>query len=119
MNVMSNDHRASVEAEFHFADPPGRSEELRMLREQVRRFVEKEVVPNGEQWERDGKIPREIYRRMGALGFLGMRHAAEYGGTDMGPLASMVWAEELGRSTFGGFTSSVLVHTDMSAVHIT
>ena len=31
----------------------------------------------------------------------------------------MVFAEELGRSTFGGFTSSVLVHTDMSAVHIT
>src|SRR5258708_36011632 len=56
---------------------------------------------------------------MGAPGFLGMRHAAEYGGSDIGPLASMVWAEELGRSTFGGFTSSVLVHTDMSAVHIT
>ena len=90
-----------------------------MLREQVRRFVEKEVVPHGEQWERDGKIPREIFRRMGALGFLGMRHPVEYGGTEMGPLASMVFAEELGRSTFGGFTSSTLVHSDMSAVHIT
>ncbi len=43
-----------------------------MLRAQVRRFVEKEVVPYGEQWERDGKIPREIFRRMGTLGFLGM-----------------------------------------------
>ena len=90
-----------------------------MLREQVRRFVEKEVVPHGEEWERDGKIPREIFRRMGALGFLGMRHQVEYGGTEMGPLASMVFAEELGRSTFGGFTSSTLVHSDMSAVHIT
>src|SRR5258708_40155681 len=90
-----------------------------MLREQVRRFVEKEVVPYGEQWERDGKIPREIFRRMGALGFLGMRHEVEYGGTAMGPLASMVFAEELGRSTFGGVTSSTLVHTDMSAGHIT
>jgi len=69
--------------------------------------------------ERDGKIPREIFRRMGALGFLGMRHQVEYGGTEMGPLASMVFAEELGRSTFGGFTSSTLVHSDMSAVHIT
>jgi len=119
MNVRPADPRSHADSEFHFSEQPQLSEELRMLREQARRFVEKEVVPHGEQWERDGKIPREIYRRMGALGFLGMRHAAEYGGTDMGPLASMVWAEELGRSTFGGFTSSVLVHTDMSAVHIT
>jgi alkylation response protein AidB-like acyl-CoA dehydrogenase len=119
MNMMSADPRTSNEAEFRFADPPNLSEELRMLREQVRRFVEREVVPHGEQWERDGKIPREIFRRMGALGFLGMRHEAEYGGTNMGPLASMVFAEELGRSSFGGFTSSTLVHSDMSAVHIT
>ena len=113
------DPRGSIRREFHFSEQPQLSEELRMLREQVRRFVEKEVVPHGEQWERDGKIPREIFRRMGALGFLGMRHPVEYGGTDMGPLASMVFAEELGRSTFGGFTSSTLVHIDMSAVHIT
>jgi alkylation response protein AidB-like acyl-CoA dehydrogenase len=113
MNVMSADISNSNEAEFHFAEPPNLPEELRMLREQVRRFVEKEVVPHGEAWERDGKIPREIFRRMGALGFLGMRHEAEYGGTDMGPLSSMVFAEELGRSSFGGFTSSTLVHSDM------
>src|SRR3954470_1008292 len=119
MNVMPADPRSQIESEFHFPELPGLSEELRMLREQVRRFVEKEVVPHGEAWEREGRIPREIYRRMGALGFLGMRHEAEYGGTEMGPLASMVWAEELGRSTFGGFTSSVLVHTDMSAGHTT
>lgn len=106
------------ETEFHFSDPPTLPEELKMLRQQVRRFVESEVVPHGEEWEREGKIPREIFRRMGALGFLGMRHAAEYGGTQMGPLASLVFAEELARSGFGGFTSSVLVHTDMSAVHI-
>lgn len=118
MNVMTSDPRQLAETEFHFPQPPNLPEELRMLREQVRRFVEKEVVPHAEAWERDGKIPREIYRRMGALGFLGMRHAVEYSGTDMGPLASMVFAEELGRSSFGGFTSSILVHTDMSAVHI-
>ncbi|MCJ9735043.1 acyl-CoA dehydrogenase family protein, partial [Bradyrhizobium sp. PRIMUS42] len=118
MNVMTSSSRQPVEAEFQFSEQPNLPEELRILREQVRRFVEKEVVPQGDAWERDGKIPREIFRRMGALGFLGMRHAPEYGGTDMGPLASMVFAEELGRSSFGGFTSSILVHTDMSAVHI-
>jgi acyl-CoA dehydrogenase len=81
MNIMAADPRNQTKAEFHCSEQPNLPEELRMLREQVRRFVEKEVMPHGEQWERDGKIPREIYRRMGALGFLGMRHAAEYGGT--------------------------------------
>ena len=106
MNVVPADRRSLIDFEFHFSEQPSLSDELRMLREQVRRFVEKEVVPHGEQWERDGKIPREVFRRMGALGFLGMRHPVEYGGTAMGPLASLVFAEELGRSTFGGFTSS-------------
>ena len=115
----ARDDAHSPGSEFRFNDPPGLPEELGMLREQVRRFVEREVVPHGEAWERDGKIPRAVFRQMGELGFLGMRHPVEYGGTDMGPLASMVFAEELGRSTFGGFTSSTLVHSDMSAIHIT
>jgi alkylation response protein AidB-like acyl-CoA dehydrogenase len=108
-----------ADTEFRFSDPPSLPEELRLLRDQVRRFVETEVVPFAEGWELEGKIPREVFRKMGALGFLGMRHAVEYGGTDMGPMASLVFAEELARSGFGGFTSAVLVHTDMSAVHIT
>ncbi len=115
MNVQA---RGSSAAEFRFPDPPSLPEHLRQMRDQVRRFVEQNVVPHGEEWERAGKIPREIYRQMGEFGLLGMRYPVEYGGTDLGPLASMVFSEELGRCTFGGFTSSVLVHTDMSAGHI-
>lgn len=115
MNVQA---RGAAAAEFRFQDPPSLPEHLVQMRDQVRRFVETEVMPHGEEWERAGKIPREIYRRMGELGLLGMRYPVEYGGTDLGPLASMIFAEELGRCTFGGFTSSILVHTDMSAGHI-
>ena len=104
--------------QFDFADPPTLPDELKMMRREVRRFVEAEVTPHAEAWERAGKIPREIFARMGALGFLGMRFDEKYGGTNMGPMASLILAEELGRSTFGGFSSSVLVQTDMSAIHI-
>lgn len=104
--------------EFRFPEDTCATEELRMLRETVRRFVEREVTPHGQEWERNGKVPREVFRKLGELGLLGMRHPAEYGGTEMGAMASMVFAEELGRSTFGGFTASVLVHTDMSSPHI-
>jgi acyl-CoA dehydrogenase len=93
-------------------------EEHELLRAQVRRFVESEVKPHGVRWEEQGFVPREVLRRMGELGFLGIRYPAEYGGSEMDARGSVVLAEELGRSTFGGFAITVLVHTDMASVHI-
>lgn len=93
-------------------------EELRMFREQVRRFVEDEVVPHGREWEQTGQVPRAVLRRMGALGMLGLTYPTEYGGAGLNMLATVVLAEELGRSTFGGFAVTVLVHTDMASPHV-
>src|SRR4051812_48346468 len=93
-------------------------EEHELLRAQVRRFVETEVKPQAHAWEEQGFVPREVLRRMGELGFLGIRYPSDYGGTEMDTFGSVVLAEELGRSTFGGFAITVLVHTDMASVHI-
>lgn len=119
MNLNANPARHAGAGELRLNDPVFVTEELRMLRDQVRRFVESEVVPQAEAWERDGRIPREMFRKLGDMGLLGMQHEEEYGGTRMGALASVVFGEELSRSSFGGFTASVTVHTDMSASHIT
>ena len=89
-----------------------------MLRDQIRRFVDEEVKPKAEAWEEAGFVPREVLARMGELGFLGIRYPAEYGGSELDTLATVVLAEELGRSTFSGFAITVLVHTDMASVHI-
>ena len=94
------------------------SEELNMLRDQIRRFIETEIVPNGDAWEEVGKVPREVFAKMGALGILGMRYPEKYGGADLDMMASVVLAEELGRCTFGGFSADVLVHTDMASPHL-
>src|SRR6266851_6487584 len=94
------------------------SEEHEMLRAQLRRFVEEEIKPHALAWEEQGFTPREVLRKMGALGFLGIRYPAEYGGAEMNSLGSVVLAEELGRSTFSGVAITVLVHTDMASVHI-
>ncbi|MDP7548529.1 MAG: acyl-CoA dehydrogenase family protein [Alphaproteobacteria bacterium] len=99
-------------------DPIHLNEDLRLIRDQLRRFVAEEVVPHGEAWEAEGMVPREVLRQMGALGFLGMRHPEEHGGSGLDALASLILAEELGRSTFGGFSATVLVHTDMAAPHL-
>ena len=93
-------------------------EEHEMLREQVRRFVDQEVKPQGAAWEEAGHVPREVLRRMGELGLLGIRYPAEYGGSELDTMATVVLAEELGRSTFSGLAVTVLVHTDMASVHV-
>lgn len=94
------------------------TEEHGMLRDQLRRFVDEEVRPKGDAWETDGNVPRDVLRKMGDLGFLGMRHPEKYGGSGMNVLSSVVLAEELGRSTYGGFTATVTVHTDMASPHL-
>ena len=73
------------------------SEEHEMLRRQVRRFVETEIIPNGEKWEREGNVPREFIKRMGELGFLGIGFPEAYGGSAMDISGWVVLAEELGR----------------------
>jgi acyl-CoA dehydrogenase len=94
------------------------TDEHRMLRDQLRRFVESEIVPHGPKWEEAGMVPRDVLRRMGALGFLGLRHPEQHGGSAMNTLASVVLAEEMGRSSFGGVSATVLVHTDMASPHL-
>lgn len=94
------------------------TDEHEMLRASVRRFVGERVEPVAEQWELQGFVPREVLREMGRLGFLGMRYPARYGGAELDTLATAVLAEELGRSTFGGFAVTVLVHTDMASPHL-
>ena len=93
-------------------------EEHELLRDQIRRFVDEEVKPHALQWEQDGMVPRAVLRKMGELGFFGIRYSEEYGGSDMDTLATVVLAEELGRSTFSGVAITVLVHTDMASVHL-
>jgi len=91
---------------------------LRLLRDSIRRFVEHEVVPKARAWEEQGFVPRELLREMGRLGFLGLRYAEEFGGGALDARATALLAEELGRSSFGGFAITVLVHTDMASPHL-
>jgi acyl-CoA dehydrogenase len=88
------------------------------LRDQVARFVSNEVEPHGVQWEEQGFVPREVLRKMGELGLLGITYPEQFGGAGLDPLTSLVFAEALSRSTFGGFVVTVLVHTDMASPHL-
>jgi len=92
--------------------------EHELLREQVARFLAREVEPQADAWERAGHVPREVLRKMGAAGLLGLMHAPEHGGGGADALTNLVFAEALSRSTYGGFIVTVLVHTDMASPHL-
>jgi len=88
------------------------------LRRQVARFLAAEVEPHALAWDEAGSTPREVLRKMGALGWLGLRVSDEYGGSGADMTTNVVFQEALSRSTSGGFIITVLVHTDMASPHL-
>lgn len=94
------------------------TEEHEIFREQVRNFVNKEILPFIDQWEEEELFPKSLYRRMGELGFLGIRYPEKYGGSNGDIWMTLAFCEELCRCHAFGLPMSVLVHTDMSSTHI-
>jgi acyl-CoA dehydrogenase len=92
--------------------------EHEQIRDTLRRFIAQEVATQGAQWEAQGIVPRQTLQAMGGLGLFGMAYDERYGGAGLNTLANVVLAEELGRSSFGGFAITVLVHTDMASPHL-
>jgi acyl-CoA dehydrogenase len=94
------------------------TEQHAMFRQAVRAFVQKEVEPHVETWEADGAIPRSIWAKMGALGFLGVEYDDKYGGAGADFLTTAVLCEELARSRSASLAMAVGVHTDMASPHL-
>ncbi|CAN5185945.1 acyl-CoA dehydrogenase family protein [soil metagenome] len=87
-----------------------------MFRDQVRRFVETEIVPHHAEWERDGIVPKSLWLRAGEEGLLCVTAPEEYGGSggDFGHSAILI--EELARvnATAVGFTT----HSDIAVPYL-
>ena len=99
-------------------DPVYIDEELRQFRSLVSRLVDEEIVPHADALEASGKVPRELFRKAGELGFLGVRYPTEYGGSDLNALYTVMMAEELGKCTYGGVTDGMLVHSQMASTYL-
>ena len=89
-----------------------------LMRDQIARFIAKEVEPHADAWEEQGFVPRDVLKRMGQAGLFGLMYESEYGGAEGDALTNLVFAEALSQSTFGGFIITVLVHTDMASPHL-
>ena len=92
--------------------------ELEQFRDMVKRFLDKEIKPNYEQWEKDGIIPRDVWFNMGANGLLCVDQPEEYGGVGVSYLYSMVVLEEASRANFASLVTGLSVHSDIAAPYV-
>ena len=74
------------------------SEEHKMFRDTVKKFAEKEIMPNVKQWEKEGGYPDSYYQQLGEMGFLGLLIPEEYGGSGGSMVELVILSEEIGRA---------------------
>jgi citronellyl-CoA dehydrogenase len=90
------------------------TEEHEMFRKTVRSFVERELAPHAEEWEEACIFPKEVFKKCGDEGFLGLKYSKEIGGLELDYWYTVVWAEELVRSRCAGVNMALMVQSDMA-----
>ena len=79
------------------------TEEHESFRKSLQDFLQKEVVPHIEKWEKTGTIERFIWKKMGDMGFFGIAYPEAYGGLNLDLFYTVVFLEELQKVKSGGF----------------
>jgi len=92
------------------------TEEHRIFRDSLRRFLEKEITPHVEEWEEAGIVPREAWKKMGEQGYLAMGVTEEYGGPGADFLYSVIVTEEMTRTNHSGLAAAL--HSDIIVPYI-
>ncbi|MHB8156049.1 MAG: acyl-CoA dehydrogenase family protein [Desulfocucumaceae bacterium] len=90
------------------------TEEHHAVRRTIRKFVENEIAPHVEEWERQEYFADWVFPRMGELGFLSLRYPEKYGGAGGDYFMGIVLGEEMSRCGVGGLPLAVAVQTDMA-----
>ncbi|MDX1802947.1 MAG: acyl-CoA dehydrogenase family protein [Alcanivorax sp.] len=92
--------------------------EIELFRDNVKKFLENEVAPHYDQWEKDEKFPRELWNKLGEAGLLCVDVPEEYGGFGATFRLSAVIVEEASRAGYGALASNISVHSDIVAPYI-
>lgn len=91
-------------------------EEHEMFRKSVKGFIDREIAPYHAQWEKDGVVPREVWRKAGEAGLLLTGIPEEYGGAGANFLMSAIIIEELAKGLYSG--PGFRLHSDIVAPYI-
>ena len=94
------------------------SEEHEAFRESFRDFLQKEVVPNVDEWEEKGFIDKNIWKKFGEMGYFGLNYPVEFGGLNLDLFYTVIFLEELQKVNSGGFAAAMWAHTYLAMTHI-
>ncbi len=92
------------------------SDEHRIFRQTLRKFLEREIIPHVEEWEEAGIVPRSAWKKMGEQGFLCTAVPEEYGGAGGDFLYSVIVAEEMARTNHSGLAAPL--HSDVVVPYV-
>ncbi len=92
--------------------------EHQIFRESLRHFIQKEITPHIDQWEKERQIDKNIWKKMGDMGYMGLNYPESLNGLDLDFYYSLIFCEELSYCYSGGFTISALVIQYMSAPYL-
>ncbi len=94
------------------------TEEHNLFREGFRSFLQQEVVPHIEKWEKTGTIDRFIWEKFGEMGYFGINQPEAYGGLDLDLFYTVIFLEELQRIHSGGFAAAMWAHAYLAMTHL-
>ena len=94
------------------------TEEHELFRESLKDFLQKEVVPNIDKWEKTGDIERFIWDKFGEMGYFGIAYPEEYGGLDLDLFYTIIFLEELQKINSGGFAAAMWAHAYLAMTHV-
>lgn len=94
------------------------TEEHLLFRATFRDFLQKEVVPHIEKWEKTGAIERFIWKKFGDMGFFGLVYPEAYGGMNLDLFYTVIFLEELQKIKSSGFAAAMWAHAYLAMTHL-
>ena len=94
------------------------TEEHESFRKSFQDFLQKEVVPHIEKWEKTGTIERFIWKKFGKMGFFGINYPEAYGGMGLDLFYTVVFLEELQKINSSGFAAAMWAHSYLAMTHL-
>jgi len=94
------------------------TEEHNSFRSSFKDFLQKEVVPHIEKWEKTGTIDRFIWKKFGDMGFFGLNYPEAYGGLNLDLFYTVIFLEELQKIKSSGFAAAMWAHAYLAMTHL-
>ncbi len=94
------------------------TEEHLLFRQSLKDFLQKEVVPHVEEWERTGTIDKFIWEKFGEMGYFGLATPEEFGGLGLDIFYTVILLEELQKINSGGFAAAIWAHAYLAMTHL-